>query len=102
MRRPRTASSPTSRGSSSLSTRHIPMKVNLDELTARVEQRLISVQQHPTEGLYIYNYTPLVQFSRAWDEYTLMCRGLILDDGGTVVARPFRKFFNLEEYVGTL
>jgi putative RNA ligase len=78
------------------------MKVNLDELTARVERRLISLQKHPTEELYIYNYTPLVQFSRSWDEYILMCRGLILDGSGTVVARPFRKFFNLEEHVGTL
>lgn len=78
------------------------MNVNLEELGERVARRLISVQKHPTEDLYVYNYTPFAQYSRVWDEYTLMCRGLILDGAGTIVARPFRKFFNLEEHPGRL
>ena len=26
-----------------------------------------------------------------------MCRGLVTDNEGNIVARPFRKFFNMEE-----
>jgi RNA ligase len=32
-----------------------------------------------------------------WDDVTLACRGLVTDNRGSVVARPFKKFFNLEE-----
>lgn len=70
----------------------------IDELKKAVDAKLVTERKHPTADLYIYNYTPLVQYSRAWDEVTLNCRGLILDGSGNVVARPFRKFFNYEEY----
>ena len=62
-----------------------------------VNKGLISKQKHPTEELYIYNYTNEVQYSKFWDEVTLNARGLILDGGGNVVAKPFPKFFNMEE-----
>jgi RNA ligase len=33
-----------------------------------------------------------------WDDITLNCRGLVLDNEGNVVAKPFPKFFNYEEH----
>jgi len=55
-------------------------------------------QTHPTLPLTIWNYSQTTQFERNWDEVTLACRGLVTDDNtGNVVARPFRKFFNIEE-----
>ncbi len=33
-----------------------------------------------------------------WDDITLNCRGLILDNEGRVIAKSFQKFFNMEEY----
>ncbi len=62
----------------------------------------ISRQKHPEAELYIYNYTPKAQYERVWTPETLACRGLILDGDGHVRARPFRKFFNLEEHEGDL
>jgi RNA ligase len=47
--------------------------------------------------LTIWNYSEKVQYEGLWDEVTLMCRGLVTDDEGNIVARPFRKFFNMEE-----
>jgi hypothetical protein len=87
-------------GLKTLYWRRIVVKIDLTELNKRVEQKLISVQKHPEADLYIYNYTPITQFKRHWDEYTLMSRGLILDGEGTVVARPFTKFFNYQEHTG--
>jgi T4 RnlA family RNA ligase len=58
---------------------------------------LLYKQVHPTLPLTIWNYTEKVQFENLWDEVTLMCRGLVTDDKGNIVARPFRKFFNMEE-----
>jgi RNA ligase len=34
---------------------------------------------------------------KLWDDITVQCRGLVTDEDGVVVARPFKKFFNLEE-----
>jgi RNA ligase len=77
-------------------------KVNLDEIRKRIDAGLITERKHPTADLWIYNYTPQCQFGRNWDEYTLMCRGLILDAEGTIAARPFNKFFNIQEHKGPI
>jgi RNA ligase len=66
-------------------------------LPEMLREGYVCVQRHPTVPLYIYNYTSKAQYERVWNEVTLQCRGLILDANGRVVARPFRKFFNLEE-----
>lgn len=58
---------------------------------------LVRSQTHPTLPLTIWNYTEKVQYEGLWDEVTLATRGLVTDGSGRVVARPFRKFFNLEE-----
>lgn len=66
-----------------------------------VADGLVSEQKHPTEPLWIYNYTPVCVFKQAWNPITLQTRGLILAEDGTVVARPFEKFFNVEEHSGS-
>ena len=58
--------------------------------------RLTNTQRKP---LFIYNYSETAQFERFWNEVTLQCRGLILDANYKIMARPFPKFFNLEELV---
>ena len=67
-------------------------------LKSMLEQKLVLVQKHPDTDLFIYNYSPLVQYQKLWNEITLMTRGLILDKEMNIVARPFKKFFNLEEH----
>ena len=58
---------------------------------------LVRSQTHPTLPLTIWNYTEKVQYESLWDEVTLAARGLVTDGSGRVVARPFSKFFNIEE-----
>lgn len=62
-----------------------------------LEQGYVIFQKHPTENLFIYNYSTKTQYERVWNEVTLACRGLILDADGNFIARPFGKFFNLGE-----
>lgn len=66
-------------------------------LKEMISQNYIRVNKHPNHDLYIYNYTQSAQFERIWNDVTLSCRGLILDENFKVVARPFPKFFNLGE-----
>lgn len=55
----------------------------------------VRTQRHPAVPLVIYNYTERAQYEQVWNPVTLACRGLICDaETGTVVARPFPKFFN--------
>lgn len=73
------------------------MKLDLKELNKRIELGFIRKQSHPTLELDIYNYTDMCSYEKAWDEYTRMCRGLVLDREGNIIARAFDKFFNLGE-----
>lgn len=70
------------------------MKKVLDSYT---EKGLLYSQVHPTLPLTIYNYTDKCSWENLWDDITLSARGLVVDDLGSVVARPFKKFFNLSE-----
>jgi len=63
-----------------------------------VADGLVTERHHPELDLLIYNYSPQVQFGRLWDDVTLQCRGLVMNQQGNVVARSFGKFFNLEEH----
>jgi RNA ligase len=67
----------------------------LYELHGAVNAGRVTARRHPTLPYTIYNYSPEIQFSNDWDDVTLNCRGLILDDDFNIVARPWRKFFNL-------
>lgn len=67
----------------------------LEELRKRVDLGLIGAR--PNGRLTIFDYTNQCLFDRAWDDYTLQARGLVLDDQGQVVARPWGKFFNVNE-----
>lgn len=65
-----------------------------------IDSGLVDEKEHPTAPLLIYNYTQTCQFSKSWDEVTMMCRGLIVHkDTREIVARPFKKFFNYEEHL---
>ena len=68
-----------------------------NKLNKYVQDGLLYCQVHPNLPLTIYNYTDKVQWENLWDDITLMSRGLIVDYLGNIVARPFRKFFNLSE-----
>jgi RNA ligase len=74
------------------------MKYELGILNDYIEKGLVIKQVHPTLPLSIYNYSRTCQYGGLWDEITLACRGLVLDNEGNVIAKPFPKFFNYEEH----
>jgi RNA ligase len=74
------------------------MKLNKTILDQLINDGYILVNQHPTLPLRILNYSRKAQFEKLWNEYTLMCRGMVIDDEYNIIARPFAKFFNYEEH----
>ncbi len=72
--------------------------LDMDLLAKHVAERTVNVQPHPASTLRIANYTQRCQFSGAWDAVSMQCRGLIFEaDSLEVVARPWRKFWNLND-----
>lgn len=67
------------------------------KLQEHIDAGLVSIRQHPSLPLVIYNYTPRAAFANVWGDGVIdYCRGLIVH-GVTqeVIARPFKKFHNL-------
>lgn len=73
------------------------MHVDRRILQTLVEDGYLTCQEHPEGGLFIYNYTAKTQFENYWTPETLMCRGLIVDTAGEIIALPWPKFFNYGE-----
>jgi len=73
-------------------------KVEWSVLNTYIEQSLIVANKHPEYDIWILNYSPKAQSKRFWDEYTMSCRGMVIDADGKILARPFQKFKNFEEH----
>lgn len=77
---------------------HLYDLVPLDELTWLMVNGYVREQEHPTEPLRILNYTDRAQTKPELFEQVpelQYCRGLIWNTtDGTIVARPFHKFWN--------
>lgn len=74
------------------------MNIDLDKINNLIEEGYINKNTHHSDELFIYNYSAKSQYEKMWTPETLMCRGLILDKKGEIIARPFKKFFNYEEH----
>jgi RNA ligase len=72
--------------------------LDLAELKRLVAENYITARDHPSLPYKILNYTPKTQYAGHWTKETELSRGLCYDTrDGTIIARPFRKFFNWGE-----
>ena len=76
------------------------MPFSLETEEQYIRQGLITRRKHPEMDLWILNYTQKCVVEHKWDNVTLTCRGIIYNPRRRIVARPFPKFFNLEELKG--
>lgn len=68
---------------------------NLNEILAEVEAG--NVRPRKTGDLTIYKYTEDCSLGKLWNRVNRLCRGIVADESGNIVARPISKFFNLNE-----
>lgn len=64
-----------------------------------IDKNLLVQRKHPTEDLWILNYTDDTQYEKNWDDITTVCRGLIVDSNYKIKFRSYSKFFNYEELI---
>jgi RNA ligase len=68
------------------------------ELQAQMDAVMVKATPHPSGTLTILSYTKRAQYTpELWNHVTDTCRGLIIDIDRNVVARPFEKFWNIED-----
>lgn len=77
--------------------KHLSEIFNITDFEAHITNGNISKRKHPKHDLYVLNYTNKVQYEQIWDNITLKCRGLIINDKYEIVADCLEKFFNYEE-----
>ena len=71
--------------------------MDISLLTQYEKEGWLYSQRHPSLPLIIWNYSQSTQFEGFWNDITLSTRGLVTDEAGNIIARPFKKFFNIEE-----
>lgn len=76
----------------------------LDGIEAECQKGYIGWQPHPNyPHLRIYNYSNSCTFDKAWNDFTRISRGLVLDiKNQKVIATPFEKFFNYGEAINQI
>lgn len=74
-------------------------KIDWNIINNYIKEGLLIKNKHPIYDIWILNYSKTCQFDKAWDDVTLSCRGLVVDGNGDIIARPFKKFFNMEEHI---
>lgn len=77
------------------------MRFEWEALRRLQAERLLAITTHAdtTLGVWLLNYSDRAQYADVWDDYPALrdCRGTIIDGEGRVIAKPFRKFFNVGE-----
>lgn len=70
-----------------------------EDYMKEVENGYVARRFHEdNEEIVILNYTDQTVYDKHWNEITMNCRGLILNEKtGEILARPFGKFFNYTE-----
>jgi hypothetical protein len=69
---------------------------NLEVLRTLAADGRVATTPGP-DGLTLFNYTDRTVWERLWCPDTLAARGLVLDEHGAIIARPWPKFFNVGE-----
>jgi len=73
-------------------------KEKYEKILKEVSLKNITKRDHDTLPISVFSYSKNCMFDKIWNDETKMCRGLILDDDLNIIARPFSKFFNIEEH----
>lgn len=73
------------------------MTINIEDIFPEIVSGRVREFKHKDfETLSGFNYTESCQYSAMWNDININCRGIIFDNN-VCIARPFKKFFNIEE-----
>lgn len=70
---------------------------NIPLVEQMIAEGYINKEKHPSANIYILNYSKICSLEGKWNEATIQCRGIIVDEEYNILSRSFEKFFNYEE-----
>lgn len=76
--------------------------IHVNKLQRHIANGVVTARRHNTLPLTIYCYGKKAVFDHIWDEVTTRTRGLIVADDGEIIARPYEKFFSVDQYPALL
>lgn len=83
--------------------RQMPFDVLVAGLDDAVAKGMVKRRDSAELGVSMYTYTERCVYEGAWDAFSLVARGLIIDHvNGRLVATPFPKFFNVGELLAVI
>ncbi len=71
--------------------------MDIGELERLVKEHYITRRIDDSGCYVLHNYSEKATYARLWTPETRQCRGIISTLDGEIVARPFDKFFNVDE-----
>jgi RNA ligase len=73
------------------------------DLLKNIDEGYVMMKDHPSLPLRILSYTRKTVYDQHWNDVTVRTRGLIYNrHDGSVIARPFEKFFDAEAHSSPL
>jgi RNA ligase len=86
--------------------RHPAAQITFDELLAGLRMEVSAgnvIEKQDGHGLSLFVYSAQCTYERAWNKFSLLARGLILDTNGKkTAALTFPKFFNVGEGISVI
>lgn len=76
--------------------------IDIERLRRHIAHGVVTARRHNTLPLTIYCYGKKAVFDQIWDDVTTKTRGLIVDDSGEIIARPYEKFFSVDQFPALL
>lgn len=71
--------------------------LDMDRVEEGLNNNEIFASEHPEYDLQLLKYSQQTYYDWNWTPLSVFCRGVVIRNDGTVVARPFHKFFNHEQ-----
>lgn len=74
--------------------------INKKEYELMLKNGYIFEQQHTLfKDIYLISYSKICQMQKIWNDTTMKCRGIVYNKTTEeILAIPFKKFFNYEEF----
>lgn len=69
--------------------------LDVEKLEDHITTGIVERKRHAVLPLNILCYSRRATYEDIWDDITTKTRGLVVADDGTIIARPFEKFFNI-------
>ncbi len=75
------------------------IKINQQHLKKYMDSGFFYCEKHPIFDIYLFNSIEWKKKEIVWDQNNRIFKGIVLDNTGNILCRPFQKFFTVRKLV---